>query len=269
MEDILQDLSPPALAYAVKANLLEFFRYLRRAKNVEFYANQKLVRWHTPIPYPWFNGVLCAEPPSSDEGQSIQDTVAYFKSRNVAVFTWWLEPHLEASDWRRQLLAHGLGYDEDTPGMAADLNALNEDLATPADLRILPVQDLAGLREWIHTFILGYELPGSWEADFFDLMAGLGLDLPVRNYTGYLNGEPVATSSLFLGARVAGVQCVATLPQARGRGIGAALSLEPLRDARAMGYRAGVLQSSEMGFRVYQKLGFQKLCNVSNYYWRN
>jgi len=35
-----------------------------------------------------------------------------------------------------------------------------------------------------------------------------------------------------------------------------------------MGYRAGVLQSSEMGFGVYRKLGFEKLCAMEHFYWK-
>ena len=65
---------------------------------------------------------------------------------------------------------------------------------------------------------------------------------------------------------MAGIYDVATLPKARGRGIGSALTLAPLLDARQAGYRVGVLQSSEMGYGVYQKMGFQHLCQIENYY---
>jgi ribosomal protein S18 acetylase RimI-like enzyme len=94
----------------------------------------------------------------------------------------------------------------------------------------------------------------------------LGLDLPVRNYLGYLNGRPVSTSTVFYGGGVAGIYCVSTLPEARGKGIGAAITLKPLQEARDMGYRVGVLQSSEMGFNVYKKLGFRHLCQIENLY---
>ena len=94
----------------------------------------------------------------------------------------------------------------------------------------------------------------------------LGLDFPIRNYVGYWNNKPVSTSTIFYGGGVAGIYCVSTLPEARGRGIGAAITLRPLRVAREMGYRVGVLQSSEMGFNIYKNLGFRHLCQIENFY---
>ena len=88
----------------------------------------------------------------------------------------------------------------------------------------------------------------------------------MRNYLGYLNGEPVSTSCVFFGGGAAGIYNVATLPEARGKGLGAAITLQPLLDARQAGYRVGTLQSSDMGFNVYKKLGFRHLCQIENFY---
>jgi ribosomal protein S18 acetylase RimI-like enzyme len=94
----------------------------------------------------------------------------------------------------------------------------------------------------------------------------MGRDIPLRNYIGYLDGKPVATSCLFFGGGAAGIYSVSTLPEFRGEGIGAAMTVMPLLDARAMGYRIGTLQSSEMGFNVYKRLGFRHLCQIENFY---
>ena len=118
------------------------------------------------------------------------------------------------------------------------------------------------------TFIAGYEVPPDWEPPLFDLLSGFGLDLPVRHYLGYLDDKPVATSDLFLSAGVAGVQFVSTLREARGQGLGTALTLAPLLEAREMGCRIGVLQSSELGFPVYRRMGFEQVCQVEHFYWK-
>jgi predicted acetyltransferase len=57
------------------------------------------------------------------------------------------------------------------------------------------------------------------------------------------------------------------MPQARGRGIGAAITLAPLLEARQMGYRVGILQASSMGYKVYQRLGFRDFGKLSVYLW--
>lgn len=80
------------------------------------------------------------------------------------------------------------------------------------------------------------------------------------------NGQPVTASVLYLAAGVAGLQSVATLPQARGKGFGAAISLQPMLDARAEGYRVGTLQASGMGYPVYLRLGFQVFCEFEMYF---
>ena len=177
-----------------------------------------------------------------------------------------LEPHLKPSDWKSVLSAYGFGFSDDTPGMAVDLQALNESMPKIDGLEIRAVTDDESLKTWIKVFLHGMGLPPDWESMTYEMYMQLGLDLPVRSYLGYLNGKPVSTSTLFLGGGAAGVWSVATLPEARGKGLGAALTLQPLLDAREMGYRAGVLQSSDMGFNIYKKLGFRHLCQIEYFY---
>jgi len=82
------------------------------------------------------------------------------------------------------------------------------------------------------------------------------------------HGEPVATASLFLAAGVAGVYFVFTVEEARRQGIGTTITLAALREARGMGYETGVLGSSELGYSVYRRLGFEEHCRIGVYEWR-
>ncbi len=75
----------------------------------------------------------------------------------------------------------------------------------------------------------------------------------------------MATSALFLGDGLAGVYCVATLPQERRKGFGAFATAEPLRRVRDLGYRVGILQSSEPGHPVYRRIGFRDVGGVPLY----
>jgi GNAT superfamily N-acetyltransferase len=265
MANILTDLSSSSLAVAIKANLYAFFQSFRSSSQAAVHDSSPGFRWHTAIAHPWFNGVLSTQPPAEDVAQTVRDTLAYFQSRAVTGFTWWLAPHLEPAAWSQHLLPHGFQYDDHTPGMALDLAALPPLVQHPLTLQ--RVEDRRTLAEWAHTFTQGYGIPEAMTPVFSALLDSLGTNLPFRHYLGSLNNKPVATSTLFVGAGVAGIYNVATLTEARGQGIGSAMTLAPLHDARDLGYRAGVLQSSEMGYHVYQRLGFQKLCQMDHFYW--
>ena len=267
MSDILEDLSTPALVKAIKANRFEWYKDLGRSPKAVFYSSPGLTWLLTGTPFPLMNTVIRTQLTPDNVDEIIEETVAHFKSENVTSFTWWAEPGTQPTDLGDHLLAHGFTYAEGPPGMAVDLLALNEDITAPSDLRIQHVGDAGTLKQWVSTLISGFELPDGSEGGFFDLLTGLGFDLPLRNYVGSLNGEPVATAELFLGAGVAGIYGVATVPKARRQGIGAALTLAPLREARAMGYRIGILHSSETGLGVYRRLGFQEYCEMSHYLW--
>jgi ribosomal protein S18 acetylase RimI-like enzyme len=262
MDMVQTDVSNPALVAAIRANLCGFFHYLGRSLPENFLENEKFARWRTPIAHPWFNGALSSLPPEESDTGFIEDCILYFRTHNVSRFTWWTEPHVKCTDWKAILTRHGFEFANDTPGMALDLQALDGAAQTVSGLEIRAVDDEEALQTWSHIFTRGYGLPPAWEPSVYELEQRLGLDLPVRNFLGYWNGVAVATSSLFIGRGVAGIYNVSTLPEARGEGIGAALTLRPLQDARELGYRIGVLQSSEMGFNIYQKLGFRHLCQI-------
>ncbi|HKJ39328.1 MAG TPA: GNAT family N-acetyltransferase, partial [Anaerolineales bacterium] len=80
---------------------------------------------------------------------------------------------------------------------------------------------------------------------------------------------PVGTSQLFRSAGVAGIYNIACIPDVRGMGIGTAVTRTVLVDARKLGYKVGILQASQMGYKVYQRLGFQDFGKLSVFLWEN
>lgn len=266
MDHIQTDLSDEALVTAIRANLGDLFRVMSSAVPGGGLENGKFTRWHTPLPHPWFNGVLSTGPFEEADDVFIEETVLYFRGKGVGTFTWWMDPPLQASDWEPALSKHGFGFDHGTPGMAVDLEALDGSQPRVDGLEVRVAADEESLRTWTKVFVKGYGLPADWENLVFELWLKLSSDARLRNYIGYLNGEPVSTSCLVYGGGAAGIYSVSTLPEARGKGIGAAITLVPLLEAREIGYRIGTLQSSEMGFNVYKGLGFRHLCQIENFH---
>ena len=259
----------PALVAAIEANTREFLLALGRAGGAEERADPQLhwVIGGSPIDY--HNCVVHADlaPESADD--AIRESVERFRAHGVPG-TWHVTPSMRPPDLGERLVAHGFTHAGDERGMAADLLALPEDLSVPAGLSIELVRDEQDLMVWTDTLAMGFG-EGRQEAEWVGAMyrkIGLGDDLPWRHYLGRLQGEPVATATLFLGAGVAGIYFVFTVPQARRKGIGATLTLQALRDARTLGYRSGVLGSSEAGYSVFRRLGLQEYCTISIYEWR-
>ncbi len=265
-----QDFNTPTtaseLVTAPRDNLYAFFRQFQASSAAECLGTPGHFRWRTSLPHPWFSGMLVSQPPESGASQLIEATQAYFQNQGVGAFTWWLEGAAAPSDWAGLLTLRGFHLDASTPGMAASLDRLPDLPPTPRNFTIQPVATPGEFEAWTRTFIPGYGLMDFIAPLFYDFGLSLGLNLPFRYYLGILDGVPVATSALFLGAGVAGIYNVATLPQARGQGLGAAITLAPLLEARQMGFAVGVLQSSEMGYRLYQRLGFRTVCQMEHFF---
>ena len=268
MSGVLQDLSTPTLAAAVEENGCDFFRLFRHWPRAEVHDGPDVVWTLTSIPFSVFNSVAGArlEPHAVDA--AIEATIARCRSRGVPML-WTTGPSTRPANLGTYLQAHGFVTGGDRPGMAADLLALDEGLPAPPGLVIERVRDLATLRHWCRVFNAGFGMPDYAEAAWFDLFANTSRDpqSPLRHYIGRLGGTPVATASLLLRAGVSGIYSVTALPEARRQGIGAEMTLTALRDARALGYRVGVLSATEAGSGIYGRMGFRECCRIGSYVW--
>ena len=150
------------------------------------------------------------------------------------------------------------------------LHTLDEQLSLPSQLTIAHVSNGEMLKTWLRIMIVGSEIPEEGLTLLLDVATKQGFkhDATVHYYLGMLGNRPVATSLLYLAGGVAGIYNVATLPEVRQRGIGSALTVAPLLDARAWGYRIGTLQSTPMGLNLYRRLGFREYCTFHAYFWQ-
>jgi GNAT superfamily N-acetyltransferase len=265
----LGQLSEPELVQAIENNMFELFMSFRRWPEEEIHDNPDMLWSITSIPFPLFNSVFRAKLEPQNADAIIETTLSRYKARNVPMM-WWTGPATRPENLGTYLEAHGLVNEEgDSPGMGLDLHTLNERLNKPPGLEIKLVDDAQSLRKWSEAVVAAFPMPDFVAKPFFDCLftLGFGKASPLRNYYGRINGEVVATSSLFLGAGVAGIYNVATLPKVRRQGIGYAMTLEPLCEARTLGYRFGVLTSSKLGVGVYRNIGFKEYCKIGQYLW--
>jgi len=250
---------------AIEDGIFRFWVHLGRSPQLGLHDGPDMIRLTSDVASSICNDVLRADLSPDDMHATIETVLAPFRSRRVPV-RWWTSPSTRPADLGKYLEAHGLIRMADVVGMAVNLSALDEKLTEPSGLTIEQVNDVKTLAEWIPVSTTAFGFPESVGTLFFDVLSTLGLGLPWRHYIGWLMGRPVACSSFLLGeGGVAGIYSVGTVPEARGKGIGAALTLAPLLDARALGYQIGVLGASQMGLPVYQRLGFREYCRFGIY----
>jgi GNAT superfamily N-acetyltransferase len=162
----------------------------------------------------------------------------------------WVPPGDEGA--RDALGAAGYALDSEAPAMALELDRLPpeddplddwSDTPDPAEIAQI-VERSYGLQDGaIHAAIRGWLEPAT-------------------AYVARLDGRPACCLTLIRQGPDAGVFLVGTIPEARGRGLALRLLLHALHAARAAGASVSTLQSSRLGYPVYQRLGYVELCRL-------
>jgi predicted GNAT family acetyltransferase len=265
---ILESTERAALIAAIEENANDFLRGLGGAGGGEERVDAKVAWTIGGSTVDNHNAIYKADVAPEDVNTVIAAAVERLRARKVSG-TWHVGPSTRQADIGARLIEHGFTFGADEPGMAADLSAL-VDHPAPTGFTVSRVRNEHDLAEWIVTLASGFG-EGPHEANWAGAMyrkIGFGDDAPSRLYVGRIDGKPVATASCWFAAGVAGVYFVYTVESMRRRGIGAAITVEALKDARSLGYRIGVLGSSPMGQSVYARIGFREYCSIAIYEWR-
>ena len=269
MSDILRDLSQASMAHANEANQYASTPFLYNLPGAEVYKGDDVSWCITDIPASPCNVVFNARLKPDYVDSVIKSVIEKARTKYVPI-RWYVGRNTEPADLGESLVSHGFITDGPAPMMAVDLQTLKEDTRTLSGLNVIEVKDTDNLKIWTNVASRGFGgTPQSEIAHFRWFSAVLELGLPMRFYLAVHNGVPVATSQLLLAEGVAGIDRVATVPEARNQGIGYAITLHPLLEAREMGYQAGTIQANEAGARVYHRMGFWKCGEITTYHWWN
>jgi GNAT superfamily N-acetyltransferase len=170
-----------------------------------------------------------------------------------------------------ELRAAGWAVFEDEPVLV--LPAIPESPPLPAGLEVRCVSDAESRRDLVRVLAAGFGAPTSeggteLSPDAFDAFApslACAADPGVALLVGYLGGESVAAAFLFVVGRIAGITGVATVPSARRRGLGTALTWQALNEGVARGCTRATLAALGASYDVYRKMGFIHVCNHRAY----
>jgi GNAT superfamily N-acetyltransferase len=190
--------------------------------------------------------------------RSIVNSVVYQRGADLAgAYEWLEEQFAEVEAWTvwvpetdaetAQLLeSRGHVLDADPTMMALDLKTY-QPTGPPADWKPATVEELARINEAAY----GWH-DGSMER------AINGAALDDDEFRLYITADACVLCINDCDGD-AGVMFVATLPEARGRGLAGGLLAAALVDARDRGCDLSTLQATKLGEPVYARLGYQRL----------
>jgi GNAT superfamily N-acetyltransferase len=250
---IVQSIASVGNAIGVRAarHLDLIFRHLMLGQGAESGAG--FLRLVTGEPHPLGNLAIVGEPDAPDATHAAVGPLLGCGNPAALIY-----PNGVSAAVARSVEAAGFAGQGAMPAMAVDIEGLPP-TSLPSGYGCARVGAGAAGSAWSEALSAGYGLPRGLARMFSPdaLGADMADDARVQFFAIERDGRTVATSMLFLDDGLAGIYCVATLPEERGRGLAAHATAEPLRMAHRHGYRVGVLQSSTAGHSVYLGLGFK------------
>jgi GNAT superfamily N-acetyltransferase len=267
MPEILRDISEKALTKAIEENMYAFTPLSHGWSQAEIYTGKDVSWCITGVAFPTCNPIIHLNLKPKEVDGLLEMIIAKARDKQVNLHCWITE-NTRPANMAEYLTAHGFTTQGGSVGMAIDLANLNEENHAPKVFEISEVNDPADLKTWCRVSGTGFGIPEQAIPSIVEWFSiEMKMNQPMKLYLGLLDGKPVATSQYYLGEGVCGIYFVATLPEARNKGIGFAITQKPLLDAKKLGYRAGILQASKMGRPVYLKLGFKDYCRIGSYSW--
>lgn len=235
------------------------FRHVLRGPMVV--SERRFVRLITGKPHPFGNLAIVSDPHDLEGVEAAVEPLLKCGAPAAVLL-----PGLAAAAVVGWLCENGCEAHEAMPAMAVDIDALRP-THLPTGYSLSRVGSGPEGDDWAKAFSAGYELPREVGEAFSPNMihATTAADAPMQYFAIRRNEQIVCTSALCLADGVAGIYCVATIPEERGKGLGAHATAEPLRLVRQLGYGVGVLQSSPAGHSLYRTLGFADVGSVALY----
>jgi GNAT superfamily N-acetyltransferase len=263
----LNNASAEQINEAAEANMVTHMSWVQgRTEGMRVMADDQLTIIDSGLPCDTFNFVCRARLTEDSMRERIDRAVTHFKFVKRP-FSWWFGPADKPTNLGQALIEAGFDAAESEVAMAADLDALNMAELAPHGLRIERATTPKHISDFSIVNAVNWNPPDQDVIRFYETATPVLLDKdsPLWIYVGYLGDEAVATAELTVGGDVVGLYNIATLEAHRRKGIGSALTLRPLLDARGRGFKTAILQASADGLGVYKRLGFKETGHFTEY----
>jgi GNAT superfamily N-acetyltransferase len=267
------DSAPSKTVDQIQENLIAYHRIYVGNPDL-ILVEDDAVTWTTNRGQPG-NTVLRTRLPSDGLDGRIDDLVRQI-GQSANQFDWFVFASCQPPALGDRVAARGLAGGPDVawqltgtiggPGgtwMLTDLTALAPAPPVSDRFRIEQVLNHQMLLEWTRATIAGFAGPDH-PVDHLEqnpcyaayARHGYGDEAYSLHYIGYLDDQPVTSSTLLLAGGIAGLFDISTPVAFRRQGFGSAISWWMMREAQQRGYRQAYVWSSKLGRNVYRGVGF-------------
>lgn len=249
------------LAEASDDNFREAWRCLTLASpHGEAVDEGGLLLLSTGAPVAFFNSAFVVDP-KVPAPLLVERAIEFFQPRHLPFLVRVRQD--VAGDLPAVAQREGLSNAGVLPGMALYPIPDSPPGPMPADLIIRRAEDETTLADHRMLLSVGFGMPPELTEA---ILSPAILDAPIELYVGYIDGDPVSASALFVSeGGVAGIYNVATPESHRRRGLGEALTWHAVFSGARAGCEVSVLQASVMGQPIYERMGFRVVAPYVTY----
>lgn len=256
----------PALARVVRDVYVEYFSYLAGAPGLEIHVDPDAV-WKVSDGSAWSNcGVGLRLPSPAPAAKKRLDRILERYRENGRGAGFWVFPDDEPADLEGILDSRALRCRKYFPAMHCDLTEAAVGIAARVPLEFAPLVDYDVFGKLEHPSIG----PITTRIRRFRLEAQrhLAAREPRRvwDLMAWSEGVAAGVCTVFLGERGAGVFDMGVPERLRNRGIGGALMSYACGFARKRGAKSAVLIATNLGYPMYEKVGFREVARVGYWY---
>jgi hypothetical protein len=234
-----------------------FWMDFSRRPGGEYGVDGDAVWWRSGVPFITYNGV-------AGVAANLDATLA--RLRGWGLPARWTVSSASTPEWYEAALKErGLTLYDEWPGMVARIDGLPEPNVRDATIEI--VETAAGSEEWADVMGDAFRLPPESvgfmrEAHAWPHMHKAGLLYLLLR----IGRQAVATGLLRSAAGVAGIYGITVRREFQRRGLGTLATLMTVQEGARRGASIAILQATQEGFPVYEKLGFRTLTSFRT--WR-
>jgi GNAT superfamily N-acetyltransferase len=241
-----------ALAVAGDVNLARAWALLGRHAAFPVTETGSVTLTSSGLPIAFFNGAFVHRAPN-DAAATIGAVKAFYEGRGVPYLLWVRDAigvEVIAAG-----LAAGLRHGGGPPAMG--LATIGDIPPPPAELHLFLASSTDDVDAHRAVVCGGFGMP--LDVAHRIIATSLVDDPDLAIVVGRVAGAPVVTALLARSGTTAGVYNVATLPEHRGKGYGAAATWAVVAEGARRGCTHSVLQASEAGYPVYRRMGYVDL----------